>query len=84
MGESLTGLPNAGEIPAAPYSPVPPQRQSLRGVGHDDLDRGQAFASVTSAIGQNGLAALAAIARQKAVLPLATDFRWLIRALHSR
>lgn len=46
------------------------------------LDWRQAFAAHASAIGQSSLAALAAVAIQKAVLPFAADFRRLILSLH--
>jgi hypothetical protein len=46
------------------------------------LNRRQAFAAHTAAIGQRGFAALARITVKKSVLPFAADFRWLILAFH--
>jgi hypothetical protein len=47
------------------------------------LNRSQAFASHPAAIGQNGAPALAGISTQESVLSFATNFRWLILALHT-
>ena len=47
------------------------------------LNGRQPLAADAAAIGQDGFAALAGVAAQEAVLPLAADFRWLILALHN-
>lgn len=46
------------------------------------LHRRQAFAAHATAIGQNGPAALAGVARKEPMLPPAADFRRLILAFH--
>jgi len=46
------------------------------------LDRSETLAASAAAIAQNGAPALARIAAEKAVLPFAADFRWLILSLH--
>src|SRR5678815_4894087 len=46
------------------------------------LDGGEAFASLTAAAGQRGLAAPAGVAGEEAVLAFAADLRRLILAFH--
>ena len=84
MRQPAARLADSGEIPAEADPPVAPQGQSLGGGGHVELGRRQPFTSDPASVGQNGLSALAAIARQEAMLPFATRLGWLIRALHSR
>jgi hypothetical protein len=45
-------------------------------------DRGETFAALAAAVGQNGAAAFAGIAVEKPVLAFAADFRRLILAFH--
>ena len=47
------------------------------------LNRGQAFAAHTAAIGQGGLSALGGIAIQESMLPLAANLRRLILTFHN-
>jgi hypothetical protein len=49
----------------------------------NQLYRSQAFAAHTAAIAQNATATLGGIARTKAMLTLASNFRWLILTFHT-
>jgi len=49
----------------------------------DGLNRRQAFAAHTAAIGQGGLSALGGIAIQESMLPLAANLRRLILTFHN-
>jgi len=48
----------------------------------DTSHRGQAFAALPAAVAQRGAAALAAVAREKTMLPLPTAFGRLILSFH--
>ncbi len=56
--------------------------RQFSGRRHAKSNRCQAFAAVTTAVGQRGLAALARITVKKPVLAFAADFRRLILAFH--
>ena len=84
-GQPLAVLPQTRKVTAPLEARGAPQTQTerWRGVHESKKSNGrEPFAAHPTAVGQNGLAALAGITVQKSVLAFAADFRRLILALH--